>query len=175
MTDSGKKLLFVGLAAAAIYMLYGGTTGDWGLCVMNLSSSWPSTWLESGACYVPTMNDLEAQYGLPANFLCAIAYQESRFNPGAVNASSGATGMFQLMPAYYPNAGQSWQTDAATAAGALAGYYNEFGNWQDAVAAYDWGPGNLTKTNPTQLSQLPTETQNYVNAIVSAVPVSGPF
>ena len=137
----------------------------------------PSAWLSLGNApqYVPTLNAIESQYGLPQNLLCAVALQESSFNPSAVNASSGATGMFQLLPQYYPGAGADWQTDAATAAQALLGYYNQFGNWQDALAAYNWGPGNLTSSGASSLSQLPSETQGYVTNIVSNVPVSGPF
>lgn len=174
-----KKLASLLLLAGGAYLLYAGTTGDWNLCAVTAAlglSSWPENWLATGGCYVPTLNAIEQQYGLPQNLLCAIAYQESRFNPAAVNASSGALGMFQLMPQWYPSAGANWQADAQTAATALSGYYNTFGNWQDAIAAYDWGPTNLTSSGASQLSQLPIETQNYVTAIASAVPgVTGPF
>lgn len=137
--------------------------------------SFSECWLTQGAapCYVPYLNQVEVQYGLPTDLLCAVAYQESSFNPSAVNSSSGATGMFQLMPCYYPNAGQSWQDDAATAAGALAGYYQQFNDWTLALAAYNWGPGNVTNYLANPSEGLPTETSNYVAAISSAVPVSG--
>lgn len=176
MASSNRAFLLVALGAGAAYFLYGGSTGDWSMSNL-LTSSWPANWLSVGQCYVPTLNQIEQQYGLPANLLCGVAYQESTFNPAAVNESSGATGMFQLLPQYYPNAGQSWQADAASAAQALSGYYNQFGNWQDALAAYDWGPGNLSKSGPTTTTCcLPTETQNYVRAIAAAVPgVCGPF
>jgi hypothetical protein len=83
--------------------------------------------------------------------------------------------MFQLMPQFYPGAGASWSADAASAAAALAGYYAEFGTWQQALAAYDWGPGNLQTSGAVALAQLPSETQGYVSSIVAAVPVPGPF
>ena len=40
----------------------------------------------------------ESQYGLPNGLLSTMAYQESRFNPNAVNQESGATGILQFIP-----------------------------------------------------------------------------
>jgi membrane-bound lytic murein transglycosylase D len=167
--SENNSAMFIGLLAIGGVLVYAFASGAIG------GGTFPSDWLAAGGCYVPTLNSIESQYGLPQNLLCAVAYQESSFNPSAVNASSGATGMFQLMPCYYPNAGANWQADAATAASALAGYYNQFGNWQDALAAYNWGPGNLQSAGSPSLSCLPSETQNYVQSIVAAVPVTGPF
>jgi soluble lytic murein transglycosylase-like protein len=170
MSDSTSgNISLLALAVIVGVAIYAFSSGD--LNVPGITSSWPSNWLSVGACYVPTLNQVETQYGLPTNLLCAVAYQESTFNPNAYNCSSGATGMFQLLPSYYPNAGQSWQTDAATAAQALAGYYTQFGNWQDALAAYNWGPGNLSASANTYCC-LPSETQTYVSNIVAAVPAA---
>lgn len=41
---------------------------------------------------------VSAETGVPANWLKAIAYQESRFNPNARNSTTGAAGMMQTMP-----------------------------------------------------------------------------
>jgi membrane-bound lytic murein transglycosylase D len=173
VNKNALQLVLLAGAAYVAYALYSGQ--NW--AVSAISSVWGSAWLQLGNApdYVPTLNQIEASTGLPTNLLCAVAYQESNFSPDAVNASSGATGMFQLMPQYYPNAGVSWQADAQTAATALLGYFNEFGDWQSALAAYNWGPGSLQNSGATSLAQLPQETQTYVSNIVSAVPVSGPF
>lgn len=50
--------------------------------------------------------------------MVAIAYRESRFNPGAVNSSSGACGLWQL----YPCPGSAAFTPSGNAAGAYAKY-----------------------------------------------------
>lgn len=170
--DAALMVVVAGLGAFA-YGIYSGQ--NWAVNVV--ASVWPSAWMSLGNApdYIPTLNEIEQQYGLPQNLLAAVAFQESSFNPSAVNGSSGATGMFQLLPQYYPNAGVNWQNDATTAASVLSGYFNQFGNWQDALAAYNWGPGNLQNSGATSLSQLPSETQGYVTNIVANVPVAGPF
>jgi soluble lytic murein transglycosylase-like protein len=175
--------LYLGLLGAVAYFYYAYKSGQsWAqsaVCsaISTVTNMFPSNWLSYGASYVPTINGIEGQYGLPQNYLAAVAYQESGFNPNAVNASSGALGMFQLLPQYYPGAGQSWQSDAATAAQALAGYYNQFGDWQLALAAYNWGPGNLSNYMNTaqavNITGLPSETQNYVTRIAGASGVPG--
>ena len=152
---------YLGGGAAA-----GGCAPSGGGCIVG---TFPANWLSYGSAYVPALNGIEESYGLPTNLLCAVAYAESGFNPNAQNCSSGALGMFQLLPAYYPNAGQSWQADAASAAQALAAYANQFGSWQDALAAYNWGPGNLSGSGETYCA-LPVETQAYVTNITAAVP-----
>jgi soluble lytic murein transglycosylase-like protein len=45
------------------------------------------------------IRDAAAAQGADADQLIRVAYCESRFNPGAYNASSGASGLFQFMPA----------------------------------------------------------------------------
>jgi soluble lytic murein transglycosylase-like protein len=166
-------LVTFALLVAAGYVTYVAFTGDVGLCAM--AGAFPSNWLQTGSCYVPTLNQIEQQAGLPQNLLCAVAYQESNFNPSAINSSSGAVGMFQLLPQFYPNAGQSWQTDAQSAAQALSDYFNEFGDWQSAIAAYNWGPGNLQKSGADTLAQLPAETSSYITRVSNAVDITGPF
>ncbi|NMA96129.1 MAG: lytic transglycosylase domain-containing protein, partial [Clostridiales bacterium] len=45
------------------------------------------------------------------------------------------------------------------------------GNLDIALAAYNWGPGNVIKNNitnlkdPSQFAKLPKETQNYIEKI----------
>lgn len=131
----------------------------------------PANWLSTGSAYVPTLNSVESQYGLPTNLLCAVAYAESGFNPSAVNACSGATGMFQLLPEYYPEAGESWQADADSAAAALAAYHSQFNDWSVALAAYNWGPGNVA-TYESCGGCAPGQTTAYVAAITQAVPAA---
>lgn len=166
--------LLLGIAAAA-YLIYAFTSGQqW---TANVASAIvPGAWLTLGQApnYVPYLNQIEQQYGLPQNLLAAVAFQESSFNPTATNPS-GATGMFQLMPQYFPGAGNSWQADAATAAKYLVQLYNQFGDWQSALAAYNWGPGNLSKLYASGggYSGLPAETQNYVASITGNTGIGG--
>lgn len=166
-------LLLIAVLGLAAYALY---TQNLSCGCCAAVSAFPANWLTAppAPTYVPYINQVESEYGLPTNLLCAVAYQESAFNPDAVNSASGATGMFQLMPADYPNAGQSWQADAVTAAQALVSYQSQFGSWAGALAAYNWGPGNLSQylSGCCSCLQLPAQTSNYVANVAGAVGIS---
>jgi membrane-bound lytic murein transglycosylase D len=165
-----NKALWLLLGVAAVLYLTANTNTGEDIVNTVISGAWLQ--LGNAPMYVPYINQVEAQYGLPQNLLARVAYQESHFDPTAVNASSGAVGMFQLMPQFYPGAGQNWQTDAATAAGALAGYYKTYSDWQLAIAAYNDGPGNVN-SYLAGTRALPAETTNYVAAVFTDVPIAG--
>lgn len=83
-------------------------------------------------------------------FMSAIMGQESGGNYGAVNADSGASGAFQIMPENWP----AWAEAAGLGADApmtpenqdyvarhkMQEYYNQFGNWRDVAIAWYAGP-----------------------------------
>jgi len=114
--------------------------------------------------------------GIPAPLAIAQGQQESGLNPNAYNPSSGATGLFQLLPATAASLGVTNLTDPVQNAGGgmryLAQMYQRFGDWAEALAAYDWGPTNLAnaiaKYGSDWMSYAPAETQNYVSSILSA-------
>jgi soluble lytic murein transglycosylase-like protein len=130
-----------------------------------------------GPTYLPYLNTTEAQYAIPTDLLARIAYQESHFRAdiisGATKSPAGAVGIMQLMPQYFPGAGENPMADIATAGQYLAKLYQQFGDWQVAVAAYNDGPGNLAKYEAGTLTTLPLETQNYVADVFADVPVQG--
>lgn len=129
-----------------------------------------------GPTYLPYLNTTEAQYGIPRDLLARIAYQESHFRSdiisGAKTSPAGAVGIMQLMPQYFPGAGENAVQDIATAGAYLAQLFTEFGDWQVAVAAYNDGPGNL-KAVLAGTKTLPLETQNYIAGVFADVPVQG--
>jgi hypothetical protein len=114
--------------------------------------------------------------GVPPQLALAQAQQESGLNPAAYNASSGATGLFQLEPATAADLGVTNLTDPTQSANGgtayLAQLYQQFGSWPAALAAYDWGMGNVSKAQATYgddwLDYAPSETQNYVSSILGA-------
>ena len=115
--------------------------------------------------YVEALRSAEIKWGIPAELLVAQAYQESRFNPQAVNAWSGAQGMMQFMPATAAefNLDPFNPFAAIDAAGRyMAQLYRSTGDWKLALAAYNWGIGNLTRKG---ISKAPTETKNYMAQI----------
>src|ERR1700734_2930479 len=127
--------------------------------------------------------------GVPQD-LIYLAVAESGFQPQALNARSGAGGMWQFMPTgAYGLARNGWfdeRFDPQKSSLAYAKYmktlYNQFGDWYLAMAAYDWGPGNVQravmKTGYADFWELyrrnvlPAETKNYVPGIIAAIIMS---
>lgn len=116
-----------------------------------------------------------SQYGVPLNILLWQGQRESNFDPSAVS-SAGAVGIAQFMPATAAQFGID-PLNPAQSINAQAQYmsqlYNEFGNWTAALAAYNWGPGNLQNAindyGPawSQWSPYaPGQTQDYVASIL---------
>ena len=84
--------------------------------------------------------------------------------------------MFQLLPQFFAGAGISWEQDAQTAAKYLIVLYRQFDDdWQLAVAAYNWGPGNLRKwiEAGSDHDKLPNETSAYITKVFADVPIDG--
>jgi membrane-bound lytic murein transglycosylase D len=128
--------------------------------------------------------------GVPQD-LIYLAVAESGFQPQALNAHSGAGGMWQFMPfaGAYGLTRNGWfdeRFDPEKSSRAYARYmkelFNQFGDWYLAMAAYNWGPGNVQravmKTGYADFWELyrrgvlPAETRNYVPGIIAAIIVA---
>jgi hypothetical protein len=119
-----------------------------------------------GKVYQAAFDAATAAYGLPAGLLSRVAYQESRYNPNA-KSPAGALGLMQFMPATAKDFGLNPLDPEASiwaAAKYLKQLYNKFGNWKEALAAYNWGQGNVAKKG---LEKAPTETRNYFGSILA--------
>lgn len=92
--------------------------------------------------------------GVPVGILQAVATRESGGNASAVNASSGATGLFQILPSTARDPGYgvtpldaSGLTDptqsANFAASYLAAQYQRTGSWDAAISQYSGGGYSL--------------------------------
>lgn len=123
-----------------------------------------------------------ARYGIDPALALAVANRESGLNPNAYNARSGASGVMQLMPATAAALGVTNIFDAAQNVDAgvryLAQLLSKFGDLAEAVAAYDWGPGNvsnaLNKYGTAWLNYAPQETKDYVAAVAGVTPSPAP-
>lgn len=108
---------------------------------------------------------VEQEKGLPPGLLTALIQKESDFDPNAVSPK-GYVGLMQMgedaSKDVNLNPADRTNPEKAIPAGAeyLAKQYRMFGNWPQALAAYNWGAGNVKK-NPNQ-DQWPLETRNYV-------------
>jgi len=110
------------------------------------------------------------KYGVPPELAIAVAQAESGGNPGAVSPA-GAVGVMQLMPATAAQLGVTDPTDPAQNINGGVQYLSQLltefnGDPQLALAAYNWGPGNVSKNG---YANWPAETTNYVSSIWSQV------
>ena len=105
-------------------------------------------------------------YNLPVGLLKAVATVESNFNPTAVS-SAGAMGVMQLMPRTAQGLGVTDPFDARQnimgGAQYLRQQLNRFGDVRLALAAYNAGPGNVSKYGG--MPPFPG-TQRYVDKIM---------
>lgn len=127
--------------------------------------------LKSNQAYVTHIRAVEKQLGLPRDLLVRVAYQECRFRAdiitGKIVSSAGAKGMFQLMPVHWKMVDPlDWKAAAFYAGNYLKSLFKRFGTWQEALAAYNWGQGNLAKYG---LAKAPRETRNYYGQILADV------
>ena len=58
----------------------------------------------------------------------------------------------------------------------LSRMYRRYGNWQDAIAAYNWGPGNLDAWigGGRAADKLPLEVERYRNRVLREAALAGP-
>ncbi|MEI9978805.1 MAG: transglycosylase SLT domain-containing protein [Edaphobacter sp.] len=142
--------------------------------------------LERAGKYKEMISKHLSDEGVPQD-LIYLAVAESGFQPQALNARSGAGGMWQFMPTgAYGLARNGWfdeRFDPEKSSIAYAKYmktlYNQFGDWYLAMAAYDWGPGNVQRAvmrtgyadfwELYRRNVLPGETKNYVPGIIAAI------
>ena len=136
--------------------------------------------------YKAMIQQVLKEEGVPQD-LIYLAVAESSFQPQAVNAGSGAGGMWQFMPhgdyGLTRNGYVDERFDPEKSTHAYARYmkflYNQLGDWYLAMAAYDWGAGSIQravqKTGYADFwelykrNNLPGETKNYVPEILAAI------
>ena len=148
-------------------------------------------WYTSRPDYVQRMTDRGSRYlfhvveeierrGMPME-LALLPFIESAFNPQAMS-SARASGMWQFMPAtgkdfrLKQNLFRDDRRDVLASTRAALDYLQRlnrmFGDWQLALAAYNWGEGNVQRAIarnqrqglPTDYLSLsmPAETRHYV-------------
>jgi membrane-bound lytic murein transglycosylase D len=144
----------------------------------------PRPWPKGAEQVVPQLKTIFTDEGVPST-LVWLAEVESGFDASA-KSPAGAVGMYQLMPVTAKNLGlslfpfdQRKQIEPAAHAAAknLRQLHDQFGDWRLAVAAYNSGPGTVSKllkrydaTSYEGIAQhLPAETQMYVPKVEATI------
>jgi soluble lytic murein transglycosylase-like protein len=180
----------IALAAVGALLLYAmnrqnsGTAGDDESDVItdgvdevnNMITGWPA----SSGPYQDTISQAAQENGVPVQVLAWLLWKESRYNPriidGSITSSVGALGIAQFMPATARDELGSVQAalDPETAINGAARYlaklYRSTGSWTRALAAYNWGVGNVNRKG---LDAAPAETVNYYTDILARANATG--
>jgi membrane-bound lytic murein transglycosylase MltF len=127
----------------------------------------------SGPVWVPYLNQVEQQFGFPADILAATAYQESSFKEGVIRGTTPSSdglslGIMQLQTKYYPSVQVATPfTDADVeqqiqdAATTFQTNYAALGSWPETIAAYNQGLSGVQNNGITS-------TQYVANILANA-------
>lgn len=144
-------------------------------------------WLSRSGKYLPLMQKELKEAGLPVD-LAYLAMIESGYNQKAYSKSN-ASGLWQFIPGTgsqynlkmnkYLDERRDAEKSTKAAVNFLSNLYDEFGDWHLAVAAYNAGPGKISKGmerynakdfwSLAQYDYLAMETKRYVPKLIASI------
>src|SRR5687768_7649601 len=144
-------------------------TQNFGVSVEN----WVDDLNGRGAKYKPLLEAAEKRYGIPSGMLARLAWQESRFRADIISgktvSSAGAMGIMQIVPRWHPGVDPLVPAQAIDYAGRyLSSLYRQFGRWDYALKAYNWGQGNVKAWLAGEKME-PMETRLYSSQILADI------
>lgn len=119
------------------------------------------------SAFVPHARAAARKHGVPEDLFLRLVQQESGWNPNA-RSHKGAQGLAQLMPGTAAKLGVNPADPVQNLDGGaryLRMMYNTFGDWRLALAAYNAGPGAVSKYKGIPPYR---ETKNYVRVITGS-------
>lgn len=126
---------------------------------------------EASKHYIDAVNETEKVYGLPENMLANLIQTESGYNPKAIGPKTKygkAKGITQIITQFHPDVDPMDPYASIEYAGRkLKEYYEEFGDWDSAIASWNAGPTNLRKHGLEGIKRISAfkETQDYLAKI----------
>jgi len=117
-----------------------------------------------GATVVDLINQWSSQLGVPSSLAVAVAQRESSLNQGALG-TKGEIGVFQLQPATAAGLNvdpTDLNQNVQGGVSYLSQLYQRFGNWFQALEAYNAGPTAVSS------GRVPSSSQSYAAGILAA-------
>jgi transglycosylase-like protein with SLT domain len=161
----GAAVFFYAQPAAASIDASGGA----GAAPTDLSWSPPA----AAQPYLEAIAQAEARNGLPRNLLARqLDIESAHFDPNVIDgtkiSATGDVGIAQFQPGTAAELGVD-PADAFASIDAAARYdrqlYDQFGSWDAALAAYNWGQGNVQRKG---VDAAPASTVAYFSKILAA-------
>jgi hypothetical protein len=133
-------------------------------------ASWGRRSMGDTSAYDQLIKEAARRHQVPERLIKAVIKVESDFNPRATSRA-GAMGLMQLMPGTARDLGVRCAYNPAENIDGGTRFLRDLldrygGNVPMALAAYNWGPGNLDRGG-----SLPRETRNYLEAVGRLYPV----
>lgn len=125
----------------------------------------------------PTLGTINASsQGIPAGLPGAVAQVESGgrqydANGNVITSPAGAIGIMQLMPGTAADLGVDPYDAAQNMQGGTAyldQLYSQFGDLPDTLAAYNYGPGNVSRDLQNG-TPFPSSVQGYIAKVLAAL------
>ena len=169
MMAINNNTLLLALSAVAVAFLFTQDRAGFEFSGFEQTTAWSPP--KAARPYLDAIDQTEILNGIPEGLLVRLIYQESRYRPdiisGEVISPAGAVGIAQIVPYWHPGINPLDPIASIYYAGDyLRSLYDQFGSWGLALAAYNWGPGNLKNKG---INAAPDETVRYVSEIVADV------
>lgn len=126
-----------------------------------------------GDQYADLISSAAIAHGIDERLLGRVLWQESRFDPEVVSGrrlgGAGEIGIAQFMPTTAEDLGidpLNIEQSINGAAKYLRQLYDRFGSWPKALAAFNWGQGNLSRKG---FANAPESTKQYVAGVTRDV------
>jgi hypothetical protein len=171
--NTESKLILLGLAGVAAYY-YINNNGELDTAAQSATSDIQAVFMGwknagSGPQWVPVLNQAESAYGLPADCLAAVAYQECSFIENVIRgltpSSDGLSlGIMQLQTQYYPSlvgpgvpvpyTDQNVSDQISQAGQVFASNYAVLQDWPATIAAWNQGLSGVQTNGITSTSYV---------------------
>lgn len=157
--NNKTKILILGGIGAAMYF--------------SKMKSW--TYPEAAQPYIGLISETEIKHDIPHKLLGRLLNQESHFRSDAHNVGTNAQGIAQIVPRWHPDIEDPFDPYQAIPYSGkyLRTLHDHFEHWDLALAAYNYGWGNVKKIIAAHgrngFEHLPLETRNYVTEILADV------